>query len=95
MRVVTCRTVGCPNEGIEFLWNYEQQLAEAQEGGWTIGPYFCGGCSTEITDIREVPDDYVPPTPDDPYEPPPGTEGAPDQGTGQEDTSGTTENQGA
>lgn len=66
MRVVVCRVEGCPNKDVEFLWNYEEQKAQADAEGWTIGDYYCGGCSTVITDIRSVPDDYEPTRPPDP-----------------------------
>lgn len=64
MKVVCCRTTGCPNNGYEFLWNYDEQKADAEANGYGLGPYFCGGCGQEITDIRDVDDTYQPKRPD-------------------------------
>lgn len=70
MKVVTCPTEGCRNQGVEVLWNYDQIaadiLAEQPDAELedSIGPFFCGVCGTDITDTaRDVADDYVPVVP--------------------------------
>ncbi len=53
MKLCTCHTDGCANEGVGFLWDYDTDAARAAADGVTLGPPWCGGCSTEITDIRD------------------------------------------
>lgn len=61
MIVVACPNPDCVNFGVEFLWARSQQEADAAANGYTIGGWWCGGCSTDITSTaRDVPDGYVP-----------------------------------
>ena len=49
-RWVTCHTAGCVNDGVTI----EVHTMSNTSGFW------CGGCSTEITDVSDVPPEVVP-----------------------------------
>lgn len=51
MMILTCHTDGCPNEGIPIEW--DEPAPEVPPV--TQATPWCGGCSTQFTDIRDAP----------------------------------------
>ena len=54
MRLIMCHTDGCPCNGVPVMWNKDQALLDAQDAGATLADPWCGGCSQQITDIRDA-----------------------------------------
>lgn len=53
MRICVCRSAGCRNQDIEFLWDYDTDAQRVEADGVLLGPPWCGACSSEITDVRD------------------------------------------
>jgi hypothetical protein len=81
MKLSTCHTDGCPNDGLPFYWDDQAAQQAAQDAGAAFsGTITCGPCGQPITDMADAPSDYPgdpntfppPPEPEQPAEPAPG-----------------------
>jgi hypothetical protein len=74
MKLCTCHTEDCPNDGLPFYWDDEAAAKAAEDAGVAFsGQLYCGPCGQMITDVADAPADY----PGEPNTFPPPDENAP------------------
>lgn len=49
MNIFICAVEGCPDQGAERPYPYDELKAANDGLGYTTGPVFCGSCGTDIT----------------------------------------------
>lgn len=50
-----CHTPGCQNDGVAFVWDDSPLVDEAEGLVVEQDRPWCGGCSTQYTDIKDAP----------------------------------------
>lgn len=57
MKRLVCHTYICPNKDVEYLWDYDTDMAQLQQDGEAAGQQVimatptCGGCSQPYVDV--------------------------------------------
>jgi hypothetical protein len=78
MKLCTCHTEDCPNNGLPFNWDDQAAQQAAEDAGAAFsGQIWCGPCGQPITDMADTPADY--PHPPDSFPPPEPPEPPPEQ----------------